>query len=325
VELLNLVNDFIVSLMDPVLGWLLRVPGSVALFIVAIGTSGILTFVRLFTTNQDLLRRCDHDKKRLKQLIREAKKAKDKEALARHRASFGQVSMKLMRAEGKPLLVSLLPIALLAVWVFARLAYVPPPADEPVTVKAYFETSAVDRLVTLLPPTNLQLADRGDTAGWVQRIHLDPDYVDTNVRNGLAVWRLKPETTPAAAVLTFHYDGKNYTKALEVGGRTYAPPLEFYNPGDPLVCGEVVTRELKLFGEFKRTETPVGRTAPKPPAWQLWPLRVPFLGEILPVPGVNLNFGGGYNFGEILPPWLTAYLLIAIPFVFLLKAVFHIH
>ena len=48
----------------------------------AVGTAAIITLARLFTTNQDLLRRCDQDKKRLKELIREAKREKDQEAVA---------------------------------------------------------------------------------------------------------------------------------------------------------------------------------------------------------------------------------------------------
>ena len=102
--MLETLNNFVLSIADPLLSWLLLVPANLAIIIIAIGTSAILTFVRLFTTNQDLLRRCDADKKRLKQLIREAKARKDKEAVKRHRATMGGVSMKLMRAEGLPLL-----------------------------------------------------------------------------------------------------------------------------------------------------------------------------------------------------------------------------
>ena len=108
--MLDAIMNFCVSVMDAVLGWLLHLPFHVAILFVAIATSAVLTFVRLFTTNQELLGRCKQDKKRLKQLMREARRAKDKDARKRYRTTMGRVSMKMMRAEGKPFLVSLVPI-----------------------------------------------------------------------------------------------------------------------------------------------------------------------------------------------------------------------
>ena len=83
--MLALMNAAILKVADFLLGWLLLVPADVALILVAVGTGAILTAARLFTTNQDLLRRCDADKKRLKQLRREAQLRKDRDALKRSR------------------------------------------------------------------------------------------------------------------------------------------------------------------------------------------------------------------------------------------------
>ena len=92
-------NSIILTIGDPLLGWMLGLDRNIALFIVAIGTALILTLVRLFTTNQNLLGRCKKDKARLKQLMREAKKTGDKDAVARYRTTTGQIGMKSMKAE----------------------------------------------------------------------------------------------------------------------------------------------------------------------------------------------------------------------------------
>jgi len=274
---LDLLNDICLSIGDPLFGWLLHLPNHVAIVIVAVATSAILTFVRLFTTNQDRLRRCKEDKKRLKELAREARRDRDKEARKRYRTTVSRISGKLMAAEGKPLLVSIVPIAILAVWCFARLGYVPPRAGEPVTVKAYYQVSAIDRTTHLVPQEGLSVEE-----GWVRRVVDDPDTRPGVPPNGLAVWTLRSDEPDRTYDLAIHYGGKTYTRSLEVGKRTYAPRYEFYGDS-PLQCTEVVMKPFKPFG---------------------------FVPEIPLI---------------AMPPWLVAYLGLAIPFVFLLKWLFHIH
>jgi len=296
--MLETINTICLWITDPVLGWLLRVPPTVALFIIAIGTSAILTFVRLFTTDQEYLGRCNADKKRLKQLMKQAKEVKDKEALKRYRATMGSVSMKLMAAEGKPLLVSVIPIALLAVWCFTRLAFLPPKADEPVAVKAYFKVSTIGDITHVLPTEGLETAEMplrdvvvdAEVAeeatvggGWIQRIFDDPDTAGGTAHAGLAVWSFKGTGEPRTYALTIRHDGRTYERQLILGDRHYAPDLEFYGEDAPLTCTQIVMDEVKLFGV---------------------------------VPGIPWI---------MFPPWLVAYLLIAIPFVFALKALFKIH
>ena len=95
--MLEALNNACLAVADPLLGWLLHLPRDVALAFVAIGTALVLTLVRIFTTDQDMLRRCKRDKKRQKQLLRQAKKGRDTEARARHRATIGEISLKAAR------------------------------------------------------------------------------------------------------------------------------------------------------------------------------------------------------------------------------------
>ena len=156
--MLDWLNNAILTVTDPALGWLLALPATVAIFIVALGTALLMLAIRRFTTDQDLLARCKRDKARLKQLIREARRRDDSEAVAvfgsavrgalskagltpdaqdarrieamlrrmekrkdirRFKATIAAIGVKTLWAEVKPLLVALIPIALLATWCLA--------------------------------------------------------------------------------------------------------------------------------------------------------------------------------------------------------------
>ena len=97
--MLDALTSVCLAIADPLLGWLLYLPRDLALLIVSIGTALVLALVRLKTTDQELLRRCKHDKKRQKELLRQAKRKGDKEARKRHRATIGRVGLKGSRNE----------------------------------------------------------------------------------------------------------------------------------------------------------------------------------------------------------------------------------
>ena len=182
--MLNTLTALCMSFTDFLFGWLLYLPRDLTLFIVGIGTALILTVVRLFSTNQEHLKRCDADKIRLGALIKEAKKKKDKEALVRYRATKQQVEMKIFQAEGKPLLASLIPISLVAIWAFTRIAYLPVNPANPVPVKAYFPVSNIGSYVHMLPQNGIK-----PEAGWIQKVKEDVDPVTKQVVNGVAEWQ----------------------------------------------------------------------------------------------------------------------------------------
>jgi len=273
--MLDLLNDLCLKITDPVLSWMLALPRDVALILVAIGTSAILTFVRLFTTNQDLLGRCSADKKRLKELIREAKKRRDKDAVKRHRATIGLIGMKTMSAEGKPLLAAILPIAILAVWCFARIAYHVPAAGEDVRLTAYFPVSAIGRFAHIVPQEGLEAP-----SGWITHV------VEEEVQgqpSGVAHWTLRGRAQSEPYRIAIRFEGETRQKEVLIGQRTHSTVLEIYPAGGRIEAAELKLTETKLFGV---------------------------------VPGIPQIF---------LAPWIVAYLLIAVPFVLVLKHVFRIY
>lgn len=278
--MLDLINSVLMSIMDPLLGWLLYLPTDVILFIVGIGTSCILVGVRLFTTDQDLLKRCDNDKKRLNILIKEAKKRGDREAVKRHKNTKTMIGLKSIKQEGLPLLAALVPIALLGTWCFNRLAYHPPRENEPVEMIAYFPLSQSGGIVHVIPAEGVK-ADNG----WIREI---VPVTDQGPPYGEARWTFRADPREKPYTLTVHYNKETYDKELLVGQNIYAPGIKMYSSGQ-VTCTELMMRKVKLFG------------------------KVPGIGILLP------------QYWNLFPPWLAAYLLIAVPFVFIVKRVFRIY
>ncbi len=240
--MLNALTTLCMSITDFLFGWMLYLPRDLTLFLVGTGTALILTVVRLFTTNQEHLKRCDSDKTRLAVLIKEAKKKKDKEALARYRATKQQIEMKVFQAEGKPLLASLIPISLVAVWAFTRIAYLPLDPVKPVSVKAYFPVASIGSYVHMLPRAGIK-----PETGWIQKVKEDVDKATGKVSNGIAEWQLRCEKSSKPYLLELRYNGKTYQKDLIVDGLKYAEPYMFYSDGG-IDLVESVSREYKLFG-----------------------------------------------------------------------------
>ena len=292
--MLQAINDFIVEAMDYVLGWLLYLPRDLRLVLVAVLTSAILTFVRLWTTDQDWLGRANRDQKRLKELIRQARREKDKEAVRRYKQTLMLIKLRSLKFEGKPLLAAVIPIALLATWCFARLGYEPPRPGETVELRLYVPASAIGKHAYVVRRDGLQ-----PLSGWIATVEKDTpppirglwDAFNAKVKKwlkmtppleGVARWRFKTTGSKERYLLRIRYDGKTYEKELLVGTRHAPSAVDFPNDGKVQAI-ELALKPVKLFGVI-----------------------------------------GGLDFIHF-PPWLVAYLIIAIPFVTVFKRVFKIY
>src|SRR5689334_23028545 len=109
-------NAISLAVFDLLLGWMLYLPVSVAITLLALITAGVMVLVRPLTTRQDLLARVHRDNVRLGELIRSAKAQRDRESLARYKATKNTLSLKKLAAEGKPLALAIVPVAMLATW-----------------------------------------------------------------------------------------------------------------------------------------------------------------------------------------------------------------
>ncbi len=238
---MDAIVNITMRIMDFLLGWLMYLPKDLALAVVALGTGAVLTFIRPLTTNQELLRRCKADKKKLTAMRKEAKRAGDKPTVVRIRATEAAIAMKQMKAEGKPLLAVIIPIAMLATWAFARFGFLAPMPGEPVNVIACYPASAIGQVAHIAPQDGL-VAD----TGWIQRIAADNSPAAGGKLRGVASWTLRAEKRETPYVLEIRHAGKTVSTPLIVNGRTY------YGPVDVPASGGVaqVEQQLKPYKPF---------------------------------------------------------------------------
>jgi uncharacterized membrane protein (DUF106 family) len=233
---IDALNKFILSIMDALLGWTLVLPRDLVLAMLALGTALLMVLIRKYTTNQNLLRRCADDKKRLRELKREAKATGDKDTLRRLRALTNLVTQKAIAQEWKPLLLSLLPVIMLTTWMWQRLAFIPPRAGEACVLRAKFPLSAAGHLAHVAPVDGVRM-----TGSWVKAIQADKQQ---NADAANAEWTFVGD--PGSHVLTVRYEGRSYEHPVQVGARNYDEPIREHD--QRLLSSEIQLRPVKLFG-----------------------------------------------------------------------------
>jgi uncharacterized membrane protein (DUF106 family) len=237
-ETIILISDWCARLLDYPLGWLLAIPRDVAIVIVAIGTSLLLTLARKWTTDQDRLHRADNDISRLKQLRREAKQRGDKETISNIRATVGMIKLNGMKVEGKPLLWSIVPIALLAIWALARLDYYAPQPgeEEPLKIEANYPLSSIGKVTHLIAPEGLEVAEP------IKIVKKDEALGGA----GIAVWYARPVKAMDRAEITIRHAEDSVVIPFTVGGNIYEAPMAMY-PGK-ITATWVHLRQSKFLG-----------------------------------------------------------------------------
>jgi uncharacterized membrane protein (DUF106 family) len=230
-------HETVLKLADILFGWMLTLPNDLIFLCLALLTSLCLVLARRLATDQNRLKRCKADKTRLKSLIREAKARNDKAAIARHRATQNAVGIIQARAEIKPLLLALLPLALIATWAFERAAYHPPVTGEDITITFSQPISESGKLVHIAPVTGLMCAD-----GWIRRFEKRKDDAFLTT----AEWRIHADQ-PGQYVLKFRCGGETFEHPLSVGGRNYEHTVCTFGSVAPAVSA-VSLRPRMLFG-----------------------------------------------------------------------------
>ena len=291
--MLEQLGTLCVQALDWILGWILYLPRDLSLLAVALLTSVSLTFARKWTTDQAWLRLAAADTARLAVLRREAKARGDREAARRSRDVGTRIKLMSLRYEWRPLLWAMLPVALLATWAFARLAYLPPVVGATIEVRAHLPASAANKQIHLAPEPGVEVQD-----GWMRTVVADQAQPPTGLWDRADAWftglASKPPRPKAVAswrvvclddqphTLKIRCDGRTYAFPLVAGRNWYEAPETAYDDGSVQTVTTGLT-ERRLFGS---------------------------------VGGISIIF---------FAPWLVAYLLLAIPLVFVLKRVFKIH
>ena len=292
------INDFLVNAGDYLFGWILYLPRDLRVVVVAVLTSAVLAYVRKWTTDQDWLGRAARDQKRLKELMAQARAAGDKDARRRHKQTMTLIKLKGIWPELKPLPYAIVPIAILATWAFGRLAYEPPAKGQTLELRLYVpnaDIASADRPY-LLPEPGIEV-EQTDTGGLVQDVvrdsHPEPacwwDQANALLSSKLG---LTPELTGVARWrIQAVGDPDRYRLRIRHKGKTYEKDLVVdgrHHPSAYDACDDGTALGVEL---------------------AMKPLRL--FGQV----GAVL----------VLQPWLVAYLLIAIPFVYVFKAVCRIY
>ena len=228
-------NQICLTVGDWLLGWSLGLPSDLTLLVVAVASAAVLTVLRLVATNQDLLGRAAADKKRLKQLIRQAKQDGDREAVRRDRKTASTVGLLALRAEGRLLLVAILPLAVLATWCMFRLGFHPPRAGKPVEFAVYTLISASGQLAHVVPQPGVECD------AWIARVEAvrDEESVPKDIEPpygveppyGLARWQLRAEARPEPYPVVFRLGDTSGTHDLLVGQAAYTVPAVYQGNG----------------------------------------------------------------------------------------------
>ncbi len=296
-DMLIALGDFLVVIGDPFLSWMLYLPRDVALVLLAVMTGVIMTLIRRWTTNQDLLHRCKLDKMWLKARMADAKRRKDKETVKQIQMTNSQIALESFKAEGKPLLFSLLPIAILAMWAFARLGFVPPTPQDQVQMHLYFDVSEIDKLVHMLPNDKVTL--HSDP---IQQIG-ESRSLQGGLDGGMATWVIQGQPSDEPHVLRFRYQGEIVEVKYRADGQLYEPNVQMLND-----------HEKVLSAEFKLTEY---RPAGVVPGVAWYP--------IVPVSKIPLLSMQDAMLPIALPAWLIGYLILVVPLALLLKPIMRVY
>lgn len=318
---------------DYVLLWLLGLPHDLVVLAVALTTVLLLTIARRIMTNQDLLRRCKQDMVKLKQRLKQAKKSKDKATAKNIQMTMGSIQLKQMAAEFKGLALGIIPIIFLASWAFERLGFHPPQVGEEFQLRTTTSLDARNKLawINIEPEGIIELLP-AETAS-IQRVinddHVNP-FTGTKLAeedsNGLAKWTFRA-AKPGHAVVTIKLEGADrpFVHNVRVGDRHYGDPLLPLNPADaPWDLGTsslVMRRALflswvpgvqKFWDWYDDLAWWMG---PAPPT-TAWDTFVAY-GLIMPVYAVSRI--------TWFPPWLTAYVLLTIPLIPLVRRVLRVY
>ena len=245
-DVLNSVCAWTVRAVDYPLGWLLWLPRDVTLVLFAALTALLMTLARRAVTNQDLLRRCSEDLRRLKQLVREAKQARDKPTMLRLRGTAGLIKGMQLAADMRVLIVVLLPVAMLAIWASERLDFLPPQVGRDLIVRAYFPLSSIEELTHLVPAAGCELKGTA-----IQVIRADAASASSG---GLAEWTLHATSAAWGLAIVLRHRNESATHRVAIGHTTYWPPIQTH-ANERLALTEVVLDRYRPLGLNLKIET----------------------------------------------------------------------
>tara|TARA_Y100000310_G_scaffold167856_1_gene167791 strand:- start:5265 stop:6023 length:759 start_codon:yes stop_codon:yes gene_type:complete len=173
-----MVFEFINQGLDYLLSPLLGLPSIVAVIIVSLAVSLIITFVYKLVTNQSLMKDL---KTEIKELQKEMKGLKDNpgEAMKAQKKAM-ETNMKYMGHSMRPTLITFIPIILIFGWMNSHFAYEPISPGESFEISAMFDKSAQGQ-VSLIVPEEMtvdgeKVKDVQEKVSWIMKGEKEGKY-----------------------------------------------------------------------------------------------------------------------------------------------------
>ncbi|MBN2458577.1 DUF106 domain-containing protein [Candidatus Woesearchaeota archaeon] len=197
------------SLLNPVFSPLLRLDPLLAIVIIAVFMSAMITVIYKYLTDQNLMKQL---KAEIKDLQAEMKKLKDNpKKMMQVQKQAMETNTKYMMHSMKPTLFTFIPIIIIFGWLNAHMAYMPIVAGEDFGVNVLFDEGVTGQIEIILP-NGVRLVS-GDS---VQDIAISK-----------AEWVLNAESGEYS--ISYNYNDKEYSQSLIVSSssseRIYAKPI----------------------------------------------------------------------------------------------------
>ncbi|MBS3132307.1 DUF106 domain-containing protein [Candidatus Woesearchaeota archaeon] len=159
-----------VNILDSVFSPLLRLDSFLAVFLMSLLVSVIITLIYKYTTDQNLMKRLKDEMKALQKDMKSLKKEPQKAMEVQKKAM--QANMKYMTQSMKSTLYTILPIIIIFGWMNANFAYEPIMPGQDFTVTASF-AKGTSGDIEINVPEGMQIGGdakksiEGDSAKWV--------------------------------------------------------------------------------------------------------------------------------------------------------------
>jgi hypothetical protein len=208
---------------DTLFGGLLSLPRDLAVVLLGVLLGVAMLAIRLATTDRARLRQIAADERRLRELIRTARAAGDRQALARIRRTRRLVAGQRASAEWLSIVASLVVLCAIVPWGRRRLEYLPLRGGEPIRFVVRTPASLVGEAVHVVPQEGL-----ADERGWVRSIAAAVESGSPVVR---AEWSLRADPADTPYVITVRLRNQSVAHSLFVGTSTYETPIQSHDGG----------------------------------------------------------------------------------------------
>lgn len=203
------------SFLDPVLNPLLVLDSLVAIILISVVLSAIITILYKYLTDQTLMKSLRDQLKQFQQQMKEHKGEPEK-MMAIQKKSM-EVNMKYMMQSFKPMLFTFIPIILIFGWLNAHLAYVPIMPGEEFTTSFELDSDIMGN-ITIIPPENIEVS--GNFTQQTQT-EIDDGWLWDSEKS-VATWTLKTEKE-GNYLLEYKYKDKTFKKEVIITkGKNYA-------------------------------------------------------------------------------------------------------